>query len=141
MTYQDVEVCADNEVADIAVNENLTRRKPDNLVGRDAGITATNVEVLGRLACTKTIEKIGVLLLHFRNPLLVVFEEVGNIAVGCCGAQLCRIISTIYRPPSGGRARLRLVRVGHDAEKSLSNAVCCSRALATAASSTTAVAP
>ena len=59
---QAVEIRVDNDVGDVAVNEELARQEPDDLVGRHAAVGAADPEVLGDLLARSCSKNSGFLL-------------------------------------------------------------------------------
>ena len=73
---QRVEVGMHDDVADIAMDEDLARRQADDLVRRNAAVRAADPQVLGRLLVDQPREKIGILRVHALGPGLVVGKKV-----------------------------------------------------------------
>ena len=57
-----VQVRMDDDVRDVAVNEQLTWQQANNLVGRDAAVRAADPEIPGRLLCRERLEKARIAL-------------------------------------------------------------------------------
>ena len=63
-------------VRDISVHEDFTRGKTRNLIGRNAGIGATNPQVLWRLLIGKSIKEFWIVLFNGGDPLFVLLKEI-----------------------------------------------------------------
>jgi hypothetical protein len=73
-----IEVGMDDEIGDIAVDEEFPGQKADDLIGGDAAIGAADPEVAGRLLAGELGKKIGVLLANSSGPGFVVIEQVAK---------------------------------------------------------------
>lgn len=71
----DVEVGADDQVGNVAVDKGLASLETGDGLGGDSRITASDPEILGRLASSQVGEELGVLLEPLVGPLLVVLKE------------------------------------------------------------------
>src|SRR5687767_16020264 len=76
---QAVEVGVHHDVRDVAVDEDLARGEPDDLVRRHAAVGAADPEVLGRLAPREPGEEGGVAGHHLGRPGAVAVEELGDV--------------------------------------------------------------
>ena len=76
---QAVEVGVHHDVRDVAVDEDLARREPDDLVRRYPAVGAADPEVLGRLALREPGEEVGVAGHHLGRPGAVALEELGDV--------------------------------------------------------------
>ena len=72
----------DDDVGDVAVDEHLARREPDDLVRRHAAVGAADPEVLGRLALRELGEEGGVACELVGRPGTVVLEQRSEIGHG-----------------------------------------------------------
>ncbi len=85
-----IEVRVDDQVGDVAVDEGLAGPEARDLLGGNAGIAASNPEILGALSGTQLGEELGVLQLLLGSPGTVVvkhavmglLEILGNIRRG-----------------------------------------------------------
>ncbi len=68
-----------DDVRDVAVDEHLAWREPDDLVRRHAAVGAADPEVLGRLPLGEPGEEVGVARDHVGRPGAVVLEELGEV--------------------------------------------------------------
>ena len=73
-----VEVGMDDDVGDVAVDEELAREEADDLVGRDAAVGAADPEILGALLPGKGLEESRLGAAHVLGPGSVLVEELGN---------------------------------------------------------------
>lgn len=71
----DVEVGADHHVGDVSVDKGLASLKASDLLSWNAGVTASDPEILGRLASSQTSKELWVLLQPVSGPFLVVLKE------------------------------------------------------------------
>jgi len=70
-----IEIRVDDDVRDIAVNEQFPRREVDDLIRRHSAIRTSDPEVLGRLLCDEAREKGRILLCAYGGPPSIVVEE------------------------------------------------------------------
>src|SRR6185369_8808464 len=73
-----VEVGVNDDVGDVAMNEELTRREVDELVGGNAAVGAADPEVLRRLLLQEAGEEPRPCRLHVRRPATVAVEQLGE---------------------------------------------------------------
>lgn len=71
----DVEVRVADQVGDVAVRKDLAGVQAHDLVGRDAAVGASNVEIFRRLALDELGEELRVLDFLLLGPFLVVLED------------------------------------------------------------------
>ena len=64
-----------DQVGNIAVDEQLSGKKPDDLIGRYSTVRASNPEVAGRLLPGKLNEEIGIFLPEMAGPGTIVCEK------------------------------------------------------------------
>ena len=65
-----------HKIGDVAMHEELSRSKADNLVGRHAAIGAADPKIFRRLRLAQTLEILRVFELDFFRPGAVVFKKV-----------------------------------------------------------------
>ena len=70
-----IEIVFLDDVRDVAVDEDLTWRKPGDLVGRNPGVRASDPEVAGILLICEAFEKIRIVGPDFFSPERIVFDE------------------------------------------------------------------
>jgi hypothetical protein len=70
-----VDVCANDQVGHVAVNENLSGVEPHNLIGGDSTVRASNEQKVWVLLVGEPAEEIGVLLNVSLDPLSVVLKH------------------------------------------------------------------
>ena len=68
-----------DDVRDVAVDEHLARREPDDLVRRHAAVRAADPEVLGRLPLREPGEEVGIALDDVGRPGAVALEELSEV--------------------------------------------------------------
>jgi len=73
---QAVQIRVDNDVRNVAVDEELARIESDDLVGRNAAVRAPDPEILRRLLGGQTLEEIGPTRRDFGRPAAIVLEQV-----------------------------------------------------------------
>ena len=73
---QAVQIRVDNDVRNVAVDEELARIESDDLVGRNAAVRAPDPEILRRLLGGQTPEEIGPTRRDFGRPAAIVLEQV-----------------------------------------------------------------
>ena len=71
-----IQIVRQDQVADVAMNENLARWKIDNLIRRDPAVRTADPEILGRLLMCEAIEEIRIALVHPTRPSRVLIEEI-----------------------------------------------------------------
>ena len=71
-----VQIGMDDDVADVAVDEELARRKIDDLVGGHATVRTANPEIPGSLLPREPVEEIGVYAPDALGPGAIIFEKV-----------------------------------------------------------------
>jgi hypothetical protein len=72
---QTVQVCVDNQVGNISVDEKLTRQKADDLIGRDAAVRASDPKVIRRLLMRECREEVRIAGVDAVSPSTVVLEK------------------------------------------------------------------
>jgi hypothetical protein len=82
-----IQIVRQDQVADVAMNENLARWNIDNLIRRDPAIRTADPEILGRLLMCEAIEEIRIALVHPTRPSRVLIEEMGQFASRYDGVQ------------------------------------------------------
>ena len=70
-----VEVGVYDDVGDVAVDEHVARRQPDDLVRRDAAVRAADPQILGCLSLGESGEEIRILRDRRCRPGAVALEE------------------------------------------------------------------
>lgn len=79
---KEVEIGFDDDVGDVAVDENLTGCEAGDLVGGHAAVRTTNPEVLGALLVGEFAEKLWIVGVDIGGPLAVALEEVSQVVGG-----------------------------------------------------------
>ncbi len=79
---QAVEVGVDDDVGDVAVDEELARREIDEVVRRHAAVGAADPEILRRLLLQEAGEEAGPRGFHLLRPPAVVLEQFAEIGHG-----------------------------------------------------------
>src|SRR5882724_4923340 len=75
---QAIQVGVDDNVGDVAVDENLAGQQADDLVRRHAAVAATDPEILRRLLARELGEKLWLTLAYCLGPGAVLVEEIGE---------------------------------------------------------------
>jgi hypothetical protein len=70
-----IEIAVHNDVRDIPVNKNFSRRETGDLVRRNPAIRASNRQILGRLLRRQIVKKSRIDGFRARRPVPIVFEE------------------------------------------------------------------
>jgi hypothetical protein len=68
----------DDDVRDVAVDEELTGEEPDDFIGGDAAVGAADPEVVGILLRFEAREEVGTLGDAPAGPRAVVLKEIGK---------------------------------------------------------------
>src|SRR5262249_20450183 len=76
---QAVQVRVDDDVGDVAVNEELARQEAHDLVGRHAAVGAPDPEEARRLLPRETVEKARIPFVHPFRPAAVVLEQLRDV--------------------------------------------------------------
>ena len=71
---QTVEVGMDDDVGDVTVDEQFTRRHTQQFIGRHAAVRAADPQVFRGLLRSEGLEKAGVFFHHRRRPVAVAFK-------------------------------------------------------------------
>ena len=71
-----IEVRMDDDIGDVAVNEELARQQADDLVGRNAAVGAADPEIAGVLLPGEALEEVRLDVPDALGPGAVVLEEV-----------------------------------------------------------------
>lgn len=70
-----VEIGVDHQIGDVAVDEGLAGCQPGNLLCGDAGVAASDPEILGALPGSQLLEELGIFLLLLSSPGAVVVKQ------------------------------------------------------------------
>jgi len=74
---QAVQVGVNHKVGHVAMDEELTRKEPDDLVGGNSAVGAADPQVARRLLVKQAVEEVRLELRHGCRPTTVVFEKMG----------------------------------------------------------------
>jgi hypothetical protein len=77
-----IQIGMDDDVGDVAVDENFAGQKADDFVGRHAAVGAADPEVFRILLAGEFLEKLRVALRDFGRPSFVLGEEVREFGHG-----------------------------------------------------------
>ena len=89
-----VEVGMDDDIGDIAMDEDFARRQVDDLVGRDATVGTADPEVVRRLLPREALEEAGIPGGDALGPGAILVEEVFQFAHGVAVFQQAACVST-----------------------------------------------
>ena len=71
---QTIQVVVDDEIGDVAVDEQFARRQPNDLIRGHAAVRATNPQIFRRLLTRQFAKKFRVVLPDPAGPGFVIFE-------------------------------------------------------------------
>jgi hypothetical protein len=71
---QEVEVCVDDEIGDIAMHKDFAWSEPCDRIGRYATVCTANPEVFWALLLRQLYEEVGVVLFDVGGPVAVIFN-------------------------------------------------------------------
>src|SRR5207244_6247965 len=77
---QTIEIGVDDDVAHVAMDEQLTRREADNLIGGHTAVGASYPQIFRRLLVREPGKELSILSLHLRRPSAVLCEQLGQTA-------------------------------------------------------------
>src|SRR5437764_15494315 len=75
-----IQIVRHDQVANVAMNENLARWKIDNLIRRDPTVRTADPEILRRLLMCEAFEEFRIALVNPTRPGCVLVEEMGQLA-------------------------------------------------------------
>lgn len=66
-----------DQVGDVAMDKQLTRKEPDDLVGGNVAVGATDPQIAWRLPANQSVEEVRLAIRHGGRPTAVVIEKMG----------------------------------------------------------------